>query len=297
MTHPRRLVLLGFALAFASVLRAEKLVTVLSTVAPAYARRHSTPASAEKPETYIFVRGRQIIPQAEKSIAKTDFTTIASTLAIDLTPPRFAPADNIETADLVLMVSWGATQEHDDGRSLLLYDPDKLRQASEAIETARAAEEADASLATRVMGATAAAEANYKTELQISQSLFSDDGMQAASNADLLGFRAAMGGDSDLAESLRAMANESRYFVIITAFDAVALREGRKVRLWTTRMSLRAAGSNFPQALSRMSGVAAHFHGLPQPGIALQDAKDRPAPARPIAVKIIAQPTKPDVKK
>jgi hypothetical protein len=267
--------------------RAEKLVTVSSVVEPNYVRRQATASAAQKTETFAFAKGRQVFGTPDASLKKMDFTTLITTLAADLPPPRYAPAEQIETADLVIHVTWGVTKERDDPSALLQFDPDALRQATEAVAQAKDDEEADKTLAMRTLGASAAAEAKLKSEMQMATSLFSDDGVQASSNAELLGFRAAMAGDSDTAETLRTMAVESRYFVILVAYDGPALRGGQKRRLWTTRMSIRAAGVNFPIALNRMSSVAAHFNGLPQPGIVLQDSRDRPAIKPTVGLKVL----------
>jgi hypothetical protein len=71
------------------------------------------------------------------------------------------------------------------------------------------------------------------------------------------------------------MVNEERYFVILIAYDGPTLRAGKKQQLWVTRMSIRAAGVNFPTALDRMSLVAAHFNGTRQPAIILLDSPKR----------------------
>jgi hypothetical protein len=97
----------------------------------------------------------------------------------------------------------------------------------------------------------------------------------AYSNAELLGFKAALYRNDNLGETLRGMINEERYFVVLIAYDAKALSAGKKRQLWITRLSICAAGLNFPTALDRMSAVGAHFNGTRQPSILLLDSPKR----------------------
>jgi hypothetical protein len=266
----RALTLLFLLSAFS--LRAERLVTISALAEPAYAQRRLEPDLP--PETYIMAKGQQTLG-ADTGLRKVPFSTIVTTLSSDLLIQHFTPAPNGENADLVIVVHWGMTDDNQNGAALLQYDPDTLRRAAEAVTTARQREASDVSGVTRALGAAAAAEANFSSELRMAESLYQGNPRTSLSNADLLGFNPALNRDDTVGDALRSMVDEERYFVILVAYDARELRAGKKQQRWVTRMSIRAAGVNFPMALDRMSGVAAHFNGTRQPSIILLESGNR----------------------
>jgi hypothetical protein len=123
----------------------------------------------------------------------------------------------------------------------------------------------------------------YQAESAVSGSVARRSAIQTHTNAELLGLQSTLAEEdkapfgSALADTLRLMLNEERYFIIVVAYDAAAMREGRKQRLWTTRASIRAAGVNFAMALDRISSTAAGFHGVPQASLAFEKSTDRAA--------------------
>ena len=254
--------------------RAEKLVTVAATAESGYVQR-AAKAPANQPLSFVLTKG-QILPgsNGDAELQKTPFENVAGILSQDL-KKRFASADGLKSADQVIVVHWGLTREHSRTADLMRYEPDVLRERLEAIDDARAAEAADPSQATRVQGASAAAEADYKAEVQKMATLYRPDSLLAASNADLLGFGPAIAKGDDTAEILRSMLDEERYVVILIAYDGAELRAGKKVQLWTTRASIRSSGVNLKLALERMSDVAGRFHGTQQREVVMADAKDR----------------------
>ncbi len=256
-------------------LHAERLIAVRASAEPSYIARR-TGADAPESESYVIIRGQQNVG-ADNGLMKVPFSTIVETLSSDLLLRNFVPAENIESADLAIAVHWGMTRESENGAVALQYDPDAVRQASEAVAEAKQRESSDSTGITRALGAAAAAEARLNNELSLAASLYRKNERVSYSNAELLGFKPFMNRDDNIGETLRTMAEEERYFVILVAYDARALRDKKKVALWVTRMSLRASGVNFPIALDRMSSVGAFFHGTRQPGVILQDSpKKRP---------------------
>jgi hypothetical protein len=269
---------LGCALLGGCTTSAEKLVTVRSVVDPGYAARRVDRAAAPT-ERLVIAKGKHLTGGgADLAGGKFDFSALAKILQTDLGAAHYEPATDAREADVVIVVHWGMTAPIQRPGDTLLYDPDALRVAQEAVEEAREKEAADP-LGTRdpsARGATAVAEANLRTEISTAASMLGGTEFQSASTADLLGFADVLRADRESAvasqaeETLRSMLDEDRYFVILVAYDAKALRAGQKRRLWVTRMSIGAGGLDFARALERMSAVAAPLHGLPQPGILIQ---------------------------
>ena len=261
----------------------EKIVTVRSVVDPAYASRRlgSEPVATER---FVIAKGRSLSGGRSDPTGKTfDFPAMAKTLETDLGAAHYERAANTREADVVIVVYWGMTAGIEKPAATLLYDPDALRLAQEAVEDARVKEAADP-LGTKdptARGAVAAAEANLRAETNVAASMLGGNEFQTASAADLLGFADVLRKDDEsmvpsrAGETLRSMLDEDRYFVILVGYDAKALRAGQRRRLWITRMSIDTVGMDFPKALERMSGVAAPLHGSPQPGILIQPTAPR----------------------
>ena len=269
----------GVASLIAFSARAEKLVTVRSVADKIYAAKRAATNPPPR-ETYVFAKG-EYSPgnRGDSSLDKIDFQTMALTVATDLKKQNYEPTKNFKTADLVIVMHWGVTLANDKGIAEFLIEPDTLRQAAEAMSAAQETEAADESLESAAIGVAAAATANYRSELLAMRAMIGGNDLRAASNAELLGVASTLSKDdaelshSTQVEALRTMIDEERYFIILMAYDAAALRNGKKNRVWTTRMSIRSAGVNFPIAIDRMSNAAAFFHGTRQEGVALEVPK------------------------
>lgn len=274
----------------ANAVAAEKIVTVRSVVEPAYAARRAS-QSPPPVETYVFARGQCFDPiPMDSTLARMSFRTIAATLAADLKPRGFEPAPSFPKADLVVVVHWGVTMENPNPAALLLDDHDVLRQASNALGEAFQASDdpgtrnggGNLEAAAQTLRAVGEAQIALRHETSVAALSGERNGAHGRSNAELLGIQSSLvDGEklpfgSAISEALQAIVNEERYFIIVIAYDAAELRAGRKRRMWTTRASLHAAGVNFADALGRLSGAAAGFHGSPQSDLVLERSTGRP---------------------
>ncbi len=289
------LVVMGAACLLGCASSSGKLVTVRSVVDPGYVvqRAERDPARSE---TFVLLKGRMLSGSGyNRELATTDFNQLVGTLGTDLTRAGYRPAPDSRTADLVIVVHWGMTTGIEREADMLAYDPDNIRQAHEAVEEARAKALADAGTANALQsqGAVSAAEAALRAEANHAASLFSGNDLQESSNADLLGYREVLQASQNLlvpssaGETLRELVNEERYFAVLHAYDAQAARQGQKRRLWTTRMSITAAGQSFRSGLDRMSHTAATSHGTPQAGILIAPSQDRPTVIETSAPRLV----------
>lgn len=287
-----------------SPLQAEKLVPISAKADPAYVKRRAE-SDPPKIETYVFAKGQYSGGTThDSSLEKKDFYSIATMLASDLRKQRYEPAKSLKTADLVIVVHWGVTLSNDKGASLFLPDAnvlnDRLQNIRDAQDERDAQDAAGGESTSRALGTVEAAEAAFNAEGQMMSSVYSfSNNLIASTNADLLGFTSTLNAEDDslfpttTAYTLKSMIDEERYFIILMAYDANALRAGQKKRLWITRMSIRSAGVNFTMAVDRMSGVAANFYGTRQNSIAMGESKDRKGTVKIGELKIIGDTPEP----
>jgi hypothetical protein len=272
------------------------MVTIRSVVDPRYAAQRAE-SKPPKPETYVFAKGEFSRGIAyDSGLERMSFLQMAQMLAVDLKKQNFVPAKSVTNTDLVIVVHWGVTLGRDKGMDEFLFDPDRLRQAAEGMETAQALEEEDPIANS---GAVGAAAADFRVEMDIASSMQGSDSVRSATNAELLGLRSAIEKENESlfgsaeADMLRSMIDEERYFIILMAYDGPALRQGKKRRVWITRMSIRAAGVNFHMAIDRMSGAAALLHATPQKRFVMERTKDRKGAVEIGELKVIGESSLP----
>ena len=295
-----RLRLFGLVAAAAGLLttplRAEKLVTVRSVADRAYAEKRAATNPPPR-ETYVFAKG-EYSPgdRRDSSLEKTTFLRMAQVVASDLRKQNYEPTKDYKTADLIIVMHWGCTMGNDRGLAQSLIETATLQQASEGLSDAQQGQAEDPPDETFADGAVAAAAANYRSEILALRAMAgSSNGLISSSNAELLGFSSTLAKDdaafvsSTEVEALRSMIDEERYYIILMAYDGPALRDGKKRRLWTTRMSIRSAGVNFTIAIDRMSSAAALFHGTQQTGVALEVPKQRRGEVTIGEVKVLGE--------
>lgn len=267
--------------------QAEKLVVVRSTAHSGYHARRVAEGSL-KPETYVFMPGHYFGGLThDPMLERTRFGDIALILAQDLQARKFFPAKGAGQADLLLVVHWGVTTKVEKDYDLHLRDLDSLRQISEGYADAVATEETAAAagdMMPTVMTMRGELEAQYAHESLNLLSNQRSGHITHENNAELLGVQAALRKEqssimfSEKYRTLVGMTQEERYFIIVMAYDMPALlRTGEMRRLWSARLSIRAAGVNFPQAVGRMSQAAAETFGTDQPDVVFKRPGDKKA--------------------
>ena len=279
----------GLALLLATSVRGERLVTVRSTAESSYAEARQT-GNALKPQTYVFAKGGYFPGiTRDSTLDKMSLDKIVQTLAGDLQKQNYVPASSLATADLILVVHWGVTMGHDRGITELSFALESARDAAGSLDTIRTEDSEN-------LGAIADAATDFRTEARNVGILFAGNDLRASSNAELLGMRGSLERESgllfetDRSQTLRAMIDEERYFIIIIAYDGPQMREGKRRRLWTSRMSIRAAGVNFKMALDRMSNAGGNSFGTKQAQLAMEYVQDRVGTVKVGELKVIEYP-------
>lgn len=252
----------------------DSIVTaVFSQVANGY-KRQLNPDGSPKPEYYAIANGQYMKGAfGDASIDDVKFPTIAGTVAQFLAKQNYHLANDMGSADLLLMISWGTTTPFNDGP----YQ-NNLNQfyAAQNLVTQTASAAANIPLSVEGIQSPAAAVAQaarsaYEQELMV-MTMFQDMRMRSnEQNARLLGYMEEInyrnnpsrfaGAGSAFDDLITDIENE-RYFVIIAAYDfQVAMKEKKSKPLWVTRVSIQKDGNRFDKSLAAMVSRASDYFG------------------------------------
>jgi hypothetical protein len=231
----------------------EPSVTASATAGSDYIRPRDA-KGALLPQTYVFAEGRLFGGTIrDGSLEHMAFGTITRTLAESLARQNYLPATAVESADLLIMVHWGTTEIYDDPMKEA-----NLQAERDAVTSLNATREAG--------GAGDTGEVKMAM-----QSVNSGQRSQLATidrNAILLGYTRSLAKEREKVYSttdeltMSYELAEERYFVVLMAYDnRVRLKEKKSKPLWVTRLSMRAIGRNFAEALPALAVAGANIFG------------------------------------
>jgi hypothetical protein len=233
---------------------AKSSVAASATAVPGYVRPVNE-AGQPRPESYVFAEGRYFEGSSmDRSIGRMTFADITRILATGLAKQNYFPAENVGSAQLVIMVHWGTTEVYED--------PNEIETAANLHSAAAAYQEAyAASGGIADSSALNAALMNAEMDAQLHASA-------EARNAALLGYRSALEKEeknmmmSSEEMSMRFDLAQERYFVVLMAYDnQLRLREKKSKILWVTRLSVRSVGNDFTEALANLTSVGSDVFG------------------------------------
>lgn len=287
-----RVLLLGCACTLTPFAIADDYVIVSSRADPAYTQRKFE-GSEVKRETYVIGEGSYFGGiTADRSLERMTIRQIAQSLAPELARQAFFPAKDLANADLLIMVHWGVTTPHQSMReaqdvTTLSFDPrDTPHVENDASDQLMKEPQPSQDTAGRGDGSPAEIASSLRAwEISPTFDLIkglTDEAARTygeASNAQLLGYTKTM---RQLEGRVFASAERDvlhfdltteRYLIVLVAYDVrTRLEPGQKRKpLWVAHVNMRAAGTNFPLAVNRMSQVGAEFFGR---------TTDKPTPQR-----------------
>jgi hypothetical protein len=270
---------------------AEEIVAVYSSISPDYARAR-LPNGSFKPETYAFGQGGDRGgAQKDFTIDRMGFMDIAHTIAPSLAAKNYIPCDTKDPkhTDLLIMVYWGTTVGTDSTSSSAQYQTAQamtpppipppipvptgggLAMTSDPNTSGRAEEgQINATL-------KAAADSALQQSLMLTNMANKDRDRQDQENAMLLGYLPEM----KRVANYNALAlnrarqdvidevEESRYYVILMAYDfQILLKNKKRKLLWETRFSIPQRRNDFSKRLAGMTQTASSFFGQDSAGLA-----------------------------
>jgi hypothetical protein len=263
-----------------------EIAAVSSQVSSDYSRVKLADGSFQ-PETYTFGEGGRLAGSArDETIDRLTFLDVAKVIAGPLEKKNFLPVGdrNPEKTRLLIMVYWGTTFGTADGSDSLAYQNLQRSQGPKQPPTPPPASTG----ASGGGGAAANQQARQNAATQNARQAGEDGAMAAVlaenwrrdqfdmKNAMLLGYDAALAETSDVGstplsrrhEDLVSEIEESRYFVVLMAYDYQALWTQKKHKLlWVTRFSVRERGSDFERLLPSMVTYASQYFGQDSHGL------------------------------
>lgn len=246
-------------------------IIAVSAIADSEYARAKDPKN-NKPETYAFGQGG-VYQGSNKdySLDKLTLIDVATAIAKPLRSQNFIPATDPKKTDLLIMVYWGLTSEvgTDDSDSF-----GQARAAGRNVVSTVDTGDAIMNSANKVMSAVARDQADAAM-IQIGiQNNLRD--AAALRNARLLGYDVETLGLADergrpsdsRRRDLLAEVEQSRYFVVLMAYDFKILSAEKKRKLlWVTRFSLPQAGNEFSRQLGTMASTASKYFGRNSKGL------------------------------
>lgn len=252
----------------AGLLRAaetEEPVAVFAQVFNGYARTR-LPDKSFKPEAYVFGEGGcWTRPVKDSAMEEMTFLRVARAIAAPLGRLNYRPARTAAEAELMILVFWGSTQGsrgHDPTDTV-----NRFSSASSAYSVANAADPAGLNPVT-----TAAAGAYDDALWQMSLANGERDHLDSR-NARILGYtdaldRARFAQHMSFAQDVLGEVANNRYYVVLQAYDFKTAAKEKKLKpLWTARISMDEAGSNFAEALDQMLRSATPYLGRDSNGL------------------------------
>ncbi|HEY4988948.1 MAG TPA: hypothetical protein VII09_04030 [Opitutaceae bacterium] len=257
-------------------------ITAVSSQVSADYSRTKLPDGSFQAESYTFGEGgHQSGAAHDDTIDKLTFLDVAKVIAVPLAKKNYVPVGNRDPdkTQLLIMVYWGTTTGTSAASESVAYQNLQNNQSSigppppppptggapsgsnnSAIVQSARRDGADSAMAT-------VNTANWERD------------QSDMRNARLLGYDEALsetGGGGPNALSLRRddLINEiedSRYFIVLMAYDYQALWKHKKHKLlWVTRFSIRERGADFSKVFPSMAAYASQFFGQDSHGLLRQ---------------------------
>ncbi len=231
---------------------------LIKTVASEEYVKQRTLDGKKKIQTYNFFEGR-FFPGNSKdsSLERFTFQDIIEDMAPHLQKQGYYNSPTVGEGDLLIVVHYGATDYEESFFDLMGYT---------SMEDLGFSEDMDAS-----------ALAEFQFNVQFMDSMNQANDRDRYGKARLLGMEEAYMRNTPRweREALETQLAESRYFVILMAYDFPLLKQGETKLLWSTRYSIRAIGQSFEDAIKDMNLVAGDYFGLNLKGLNKTRAKDK----------------------
>lgn len=235
---------------------------VFSRVSKEY-QRQRLPDGTFEPEYYAIANGGRVAgTTGDVTVERVTYPEVAGLVMQQLARQGYHYAREAKQASLLLVVHWGNTLPYNDIN--FRHSVDQAAQAVANLQQLKNGGGAGADLD------QAGAELERVIQLVEMQRLMRNS--YVAPNARLLGYigdindsddiRRLTGVGADRYNDMMADVEESRYYVIISAYDfREVTQHGRQKLLWVTRVSVRTPGNSFDESVAAMLKNASAYFG------------------------------------
>ncbi len=297
--HIRACLLLGCAAVLASppvahAFGADEITAVASRTSDDYVRA-KLPDGSFQPESYAFGEGGHWTGAVfDATLDKLSFMDVARTIAAPLEDQHYVPTRDAKTTKLLILVYWGRTSMAGQTR-----DSSSMQNLQKAAGTAAGAKSSNAaSQAAAAAGITepsGMACGHFEPMLssaQVADQIDSDNALSGAmaataaenrsrdqmdaQNAVMLGYDSLWSSTENLKgtpreflrQDVASELEESRYFVVVMAYDFQKMWKEKKHKLlWETRVSVCQRRHNFDKDLITMTRYASQYFGQDSHGL------------------------------
>ena len=267
------------------------VVAVFSSVSESYVRE-KMPDGTFKPQTYAFGDGgRAAGASHDLTVDGMSFMDVARVMAPSLASQKFVPCDpkDPRKTDLLIMVYWGTTTGTDDTSNSAEYQiaralvaPPRMGLSAPPTGLGGTAMASDPTVSGRaselqqVAALKAADDSAQEQSLAMTNLANRQRDRLNQQNAAVLGYMNEMkrvqGYELTAFNSRRQdvldEVEESRYFVVLMAYDFQTLLEHKQRKLlWQTRFSIPEHRNDFSRQLAAMSQTASHYFGRNSDGL------------------------------
>jgi hypothetical protein len=277
-------ILTAACLAIANLASAEDTIAIASKVSADYVRTR-LPDGSFAPETYSFGKGGVLGGETrDPSIEKLDFLDIARTIAVPLRKDNYVPTKDAKDTKLLIMVYVGRSGVSGDASDSTGYT--NLNSAQGNLDAVNAAKGGDSggSAGSVLINPEIADKSAAGDEVTTAMGMVKMENnirqKRDMQNVSLLGYDSWWadtqreegtpfeGGRQDLVREVE----ESRYFVVLMAYDfQVMWKEKKPKLLWETRYSIRQRDNDFEKQLALMSQAAGKYFGRASDGLKHDD--------------------------
>ena len=244
---------------------------VFSKVSNGYKREKLADGSFKR-EYYAISNGGYSPGMApDASIDDVPFPLIAGVVAQHLARENYFLAKDAKSADLLLVIKWGASIPFNEGN--YRNGLDQLAGAANLVSASKAESPSRSDQGARSGGASTAQAAQDEFESELTMMQLNNRIRDKANerNAVLLGYVGeinsmagvrSFGAGGTYYDDLISDIEDKRYYVIVSAYDFHATVKEKTARLlWSTRVSIQAQGNRFDERLMTMMANASRQFG------------------------------------
>ena len=277
-------------------------VTVTSSATPDYTRAKFGQDQPRR-ETYVFMAGRYFEGATlDHSLDRLTFRKLAESMAQELALKQYFPAKDLNSADLLVVIYWGATKPHISVDELHAQSAPQLNSnlpthtydSSAGIETPLVVG-SDQTIANFYANVTSENDmrVGFDQTDRTTDSFGAD--FDNANNIALLGYGrhlralAKQPSQGTTEATLRSDLTSERYFVILQAYDLHGLKNRKPRPVWTLHLNMRSPGHNFAEAVNLMGNVAVNYFGRESDGVVNVPPKLREGKVELGEIKILGE--------